>query len=91
MARRVRISTIGPTVVHLDYNWEKLEALRAKYGVQVTVHDPGLLGAVLITSESDEVSALEMVEEFDIELLDDYMERSLRLRHTPGKMEDEPC
>jgi len=63
-------------VVHLDGNWEKLTALRQAYGPHVTVHDPGYLGAVLITSESDQATAREMVDAFEIERLDDYFERS---------------
>lgn len=75
-------------VAHLDYNWEKLDALRGKYGKEVTIFDPGRLGSVLITSESAAVSAREMAREFGIELLDDYMARSLRHRHMPGRIED---
>lgn len=74
-------------VAHLDYNWDKLDAMRAKYRTGVTVRDPGLLGSVLITSECD-VPVSEMIREFEIELLDDYMARSIAHRHAPGKMEE---
>ena len=74
-------------VVHLDYNWDRLDALRRKYRRGVKVHDPGLLGSVLITSECD-VPAAEMVKEFGIELLDDYMARALRHRHEALGMEE---
>ncbi|MCL2305580.1 MAG: carbon-nitrogen hydrolase family protein [Planctomycetaceae bacterium] len=63
-------------LVHLDNNWEKLTALQKKYGDKVVVSDPGQLGAVLITSEHEEVSVDEMIKEFEIELLDDYFNRS---------------
>lgn len=76
-------------LAHLDYNWEKLDAMRRHYGPLVRVKDPGLLGAVMITSESDTVSASKMAAEFEIELLDDYMERSLAHRHAPGMMEED--
>ena len=75
-------------VVHLDENWQKLNDLRKKYGKDVTLHDPGFVGAVLITSESDTVSAMDMVKEFDIELLDSYFERSMDARYIPGRMEE---
>lgn len=75
-------------LVHLDYNWEKLDKMRRCYGTQVQVKDPGFLGAVMITSDSETLSAAEMAAEFGIELLDDYMERSLVHRHTPGMMEE---
>jgi len=74
-------------LAHLDYNWSRLRALNAKYGPKVTIKDPGFLGAVLITSEHETVTVDEMIEEFKIELLDDYMARALAHRHGPGNME----
>lgn len=76
-------------VAHLDGNWDKLRALRDKYGAQVSVFDPGHLASVLIASESDIVTSDEMVEEFAIELLHDYMERSMAHRRDPGNVEAE--
>lgn len=63
-------------MAHLDYNWEKLDAIKAHYGQEVTVYDPGLFGSVLITSESRTLTAREMARKFEIELLDDYMARA---------------
>jgi len=74
-------------LVHLDYNWERLRKLKAKYGPKVTINDPGCLGAVLVSSEHETVSVNEMIKEFEIELLDDYFARSLEHRHRPGNME----
>jgi len=69
-------------LVHLDYNWDKLIALKQKYGGRVTITDPGEVGAVLITSEDKILSANQMIKEFDIELLDDYFTRSRKaVRH----------
>ena len=65
-------------VVHLDNNWEKLLQARKKYGPGMTVFDPGQLGCVLITSESPEITAAQIVEEFKIERLDDYFNRSVK-------------
>lgn len=62
-------------VVHLDYNREKLLQARRKYGQKISVFDPGNLGCVLITSETPEVTAAQIVEEFQIEKLDDYFQR----------------
>jgi hypothetical protein len=67
-------------LVHLDYNWEKLAALKKKYGKDVTMTDPGELGAVLITSEHDRLSIDDMIKEFNIEMLDDYFNRSRQAR-----------
>ncbi len=74
-------------VAHLDFNWDKLRAMRARYGTAVSVFDPGYLGAVLISSESAERSCADLVAEFDIELLDDYMERSMGHRRNPKHVE----
>ena len=72
-------------LVHLDYNWERLRKLKAKYGPKVNISDPGCLGSVLISSEHETISVDDMIKEFDIELLDDYFARSLAYRHKHGK------
>ena len=74
-------------VAHLDGNCERLRAMKKKYGNGARIADPGYLGSVLISSESDEFSVRDLVEEFEIELLDDYFERSLAHRQVPGHME----
>ncbi len=74
-------------VVHLDCNWEKISAAKEKYGRGFTMKDPGLLASVLISSELEDITIDEIIEEFDIETLDDYMERALKHRHTPENME----
>ena len=74
-------------LAHLDNNWAKLRALKKKYGDEVSIYDPGEIGAVMITSESDKVSAKEMVKEFNITLLDKYFDDSRKFRHKPGNME----
>lgn len=68
-------------VVHLGYNEEKLAAVKNKYGAKVKIADPGYLGAVLLTSETEEFTAGDVVEEFNIEVLDDYMKRSIAHRY----------
>jgi hypothetical protein len=74
-------------LAHLDYNWERLRKLKAKYGPKVTILDPGCLGSVLISSEHETISVDDMIKEFQIELLDDYFARSLAFRHKPGNIE----
>lgn len=75
-------------LAHLDYNWERLRKLKAKYGPKVTISDPGCLGSVLISSEHETVSVNEMIMEFEIELLDDYFVRALAYQHKPGNIEE---
>lgn len=76
-------------LVHLDYNWERLRKLKAKYGPKVKISDPGCLGAVLVASEHETISVGEMIKEFELELLDDYFVQALACRHKPGNMENE--
>ena len=76
-------------MVHLDFNWDKLRAMRVRYGTEVSVFDPGYLGSVLISSESEERSSADLIAEFEVELLDDYMRRSVAHRNNfnnVGKM-----
>lgn len=67
-------------ILHLDGNWEKLSAAHMKYGSAIQITDPGLLGSVMLTSESEEFSAGDIVREFNMELLDDYFARSRQNR-----------
>ncbi len=75
-------------VAHLDYNWDKLRAMKAKYGVGVKVTDPGCLGSVLVSAESPELTIDGLIAEFGLELLDDYLARADAHRHAPGSMEE---
>jgi len=63
------------SVVHLDYNAEKLRDLKRKYGPGVTILDPGLLAPVLVSSEIEGVTADDMLNEFGIQTLDIYLDR----------------
>ena len=65
-------------LAHLDYNWGKFRAMKAKYGRGVQFTDPGHLGCVLITNGLADRSVADLVAEFEIELLDDYWARALR-------------
>ena len=62
---------------HLDYNGVKFQALKAKYGRDVTIFDPGYVGAVLLTCQRDDMTVNDMIAEFDIETLDHYFDRAL--------------
>jgi hypothetical protein len=72
-------------IAHLDFNWEKLTKLKQKYGPGVTIKDPGKLGSVIVSSELQHIGVDEMIKEFEIELLDDYLNRSKKFRE--GKTE----
>lgn len=73
-------------VCHLDFNWDKLTAMKRKYATGVTVSDPGELGSVYFASESGDFTVQDLIREFGIELLDDYFARVAARRLEPGQM-----
>lgn len=69
-------------VVHLDGNREnKLKNAKQKYGDKLKIFDPGYLGCVLLTSECDSITIKGILKEFDIEILDDYLNRCNKHRN----------
>jgi hypothetical protein len=64
-------------LVHQDFNAEKLAALQLKYREGVRIYNPGGFGSVMVSSESDSISVDEMLDEFGMERLDQYLARSL--------------
>ena len=76
-------------VCHLDYNGARLRAMKQKYGSGVRITDPGFLGSVLVTSETEGLSIHDLVREFELEPLDRYLERSRQHRQGPGRIEPE--
>jgi len=73
--------------VHLAYNVLNLAALKNKYGKTVKISDPGEYASVLVTSENKNVNIDQMIEEFDIELFDDYLDRAREFRLEDGNLE----
>jgi predicted amidohydrolase len=82
-----RTVNLDCAVVHQDYNIPRLQAMKQKYGSKIHVQDPGRLGAILVSSETDEFTVRQMIQEFDLELLDDYFTRSRADRCKNGHME----
>lgn len=70
-----RTINLDYAVAHLDGNWKKFEAAKRTYRDALGVHDPGRLGSVLLTAESPDLTIADVVAEFEIELLDDYLAR----------------
>lgn len=82
-----RTVNLDCVVLHLSPNRAKFGAIKKKYGPTVRIHDPGLLGSVLLTSEGPDTTAEHIVNEFDLELLDDYF---VRVRAQRRSALDEP-
>ncbi|MGI6652916.1 MAG: nitrilase-related carbon-nitrogen hydrolase [Christensenellales bacterium] len=73
-------------VVHLDHNWEKLQAMKEAYGDSVSLCTPYGLGCVLLTNHG-QGSMADIVRQFDMETWDQYYARSVAARHLPGRLE----
>lgn len=64
-------------LAHIDHNRVsgKFRAAKEKYGDKLQIHDPGHVGAVMLTYGGTDKTVWDVVKEFDIEPLDDYFNR----------------
>ena len=60
-------------IVHLDHNWEKIRAAREKYPL-LKLSDAGFIGVVMLTYEGTDITAKEIVKEFDMRFADEYLD-----------------
>ncbi len=67
-------------VIHLDFNGNKLADIKKKYGDKFIIHDLGYSAVVLITYEGDDQTIDDVIREFDLELVEDYFNRSRAAR-----------
>jgi len=68
---------IDRAMVHLAYNQEKFPKIRRKYQDEVLIDIPANIGPAIIYSQTDKRSAMDIVKEFELELLDDYFDRMI--------------
>ena len=78
----VRAVNLDYALVHLDFNWDKLKALTDRYADSVTLRDPGGLGCVILVNESSDCSMKEILEEFAVETMDDYLQRMIHAKES---------
>ncbi|MEF3310936.1 carbon-nitrogen hydrolase family protein [Paenibacillus sp. GYB004] len=71
-----RTVNLDCAVIHIDHNGKHFNDIKKKYGSKVKIDDPGKLGSVLLSSETDEFTAQDIIAEFGLELLDEYLDRS---------------
>ena len=68
-------------VCHLDENRSAgFVALKEAYGAKARIEVPSYLGWAIVTSECEEKTAMDFVREFNLELLDDYLDRARAVR-----------
>ncbi|MFW6061056.1 MAG: carbon-nitrogen hydrolase family protein [Phycisphaeraceae bacterium] len=63
-------------MVHLDYNRDKFLDIRRQYRDRIDLHIPANVGSALLTSRADDLTAMDVVREYELELLDDYFARA---------------
>ena len=67
-------------VLHLDGNRTKFPAVLKKYGQRVSIRNPGRVGTVTIASNDPSLPVEDVIREFGLETLTDYLERSRKVR-----------
>ena len=74
-------------VVHIDYNADRVRRLKEKYGPQVKVETASPEAVYFLSSLHPDKSIDTMIEEFEIETLDAYLDRArrVRLQHLPAQ------
>jgi len=70
-------------VCHLNRHWEKLTAMKEKYGREVRIVEPGYVGAVQISSESERFTTKDLVREYELVTFKDYLQQSLAFQSLP--------
>jgi len=72
-------------IVHIDYNNSRIPALKKKYGPYVKIETASPEAVYFLSSLHPEKSIRAMIEEFEIETLDEYLDRarSERLKYLP--------
>ncbi|MCS7265036.1 MAG: carbon-nitrogen hydrolase family protein [Armatimonadetes bacterium] len=63
-------------VAHLDYNYEKLQTLKKRYGADAEIEISQPEGRFLLTCNRTEMTVWDWVREFNIETVDDYFARA---------------
>jgi len=78
------VINLDRVLLHLDYNWPKLTELKKKYGPEVEIDDTGKLASVLLYSNSDDFTVADLVREYELEPLDDYLKRAGAVAKNPA-------
>jgi hypothetical protein len=73
-------------IVHWDNNWEKIMALKAEYGSNISIIDPGHSGVVMIKSESENFSIIDILNKFEIVDADTYLDEAATKVHSFYKL-----
>lgn len=75
-----RTLNLDKEVLHLDYNAEKLDDLKTKYGPDVELEIASPEAVFLLSSHHPRATARDMIREFELEPVADYFDRANRIR-----------
>jgi len=75
-------------VLHLDENRTKFGDVIRQYGRRVTIRNPGSVGTVTLLSNDPSLPVEKVMEDFRLESLTDYLNRSRRVRETALSLPD---
>lgn len=67
-------------ILHLDYNYEKIEAMKRKYGARVEVDVVRPEAVFMLASNAEDMAVPDLISEFDLEKRDDYFARARDVR-----------
>jgi len=67
-------------ILHLDYNSDRFDAIRGKYGTRVSIEVASPEGIFALYSQDPCLTSREIVEEFSMETRGDYFRRASRIR-----------
>jgi hypothetical protein len=77
LCRRVNLNK---RQLHMDNNWDKMDAMLARYGSEVTFEYYTQEGRYVVGWERDDRDVDEVLREFGLELIGDYFARSRQVR-----------
>jgi predicted amidohydrolase len=66
-------------VVSWNPNKEKIRDAKIKYGSDFQISDPGYLSSILLSSLKNDMSIEDIITEYKIDTLDDYLNRSIEM------------
>ncbi|NLA55185.1 MAG: carbon-nitrogen hydrolase family protein [Corynebacterium humireducens] len=67
-------------LLHMDYNWNKMDAMLEKYGSGVTFQYYTREAKYTIASEMEDVTVDDLIREFELEEMEHYFLRAMRTR-----------
>ncbi|MDD3927424.1 MAG: carbon-nitrogen hydrolase family protein [bacterium] len=80
------VMNLNRRVVHMDYNLEKIDRMLSRYAGDVLVEDMRDEAVCMITSLKPGLEVADLIQEFEVETLPDYLDRNRRVRQEHGGM-----